>query len=244
MTNKLLVVFLMVGAVYCLVSSALMAQETAATSPAPVTPPDAVSGATAPAVASPAPTSSPDAVAGATAGRRSPNFLGLTVPMDSHRIAGYTAGGLLAAAGVIGAIRYLDLRARGHQYREENELDDECVGIIQHVWKGNQWLRWTHVGLVAAGESLYLYDAITGISLIPADGQVSAAGKLHGLTFIVHAALMASEIAVGCLMSDALSRGDHQQLNAYGLVHTGIGLAIPALIIGSGLAVDNGLGLP
>ncbi len=203
--------------------------------------PDAVSAATS--AAEPVlPQPSPDAVSAATQNGGpviQPNFLGKHITVNSHRLSGYTAGGLLAAAGVIGGIRFLEMEFRAHESRTgEEEFSSSCQGIVTDVWYGNQWLRWTHVGLLAAGESLYLYDGITGLSILPPKGSGTMAGKIHRTAFFIHAGLMAGEIGLGLLMSDALKRGAHEEMRFYGTVHTGIGIAIPVIIIGSGLFID------
>ncbi|MCX7023737.1 MAG: hypothetical protein NT080_03860 [Spirochaetes bacterium] len=188
------------------------------------------------------PEPAPDAVTGATerGGRvLQPKFFGMDVPVNVHRFSGYASGGLFAAAGIVGVVRYFDLKDRGHKFRTEDEFeDDECGGIIQNVWADGQWLRWTHVGLIVSGESLYLFDGITGLSLIPPDGSGTRAGLIHRTAFFVHAGLMAAEVVLGFLETDALSRGDHEMINAYGAAHAVIGVAIPVVIIGSGLTID------
>lgn len=196
-----------------------------------------------------APESETDAVSGATeSGGQplNPKFLGMNVSLSAHKATGYAAGGLFAAAGVIGGIRFIDLMNRSHEYRTDGEGDggDEdgnspyCKSVIQNEWASGQELRWTHVGLLAAGESLYLFDALTGLSLIRKDGTTTRAGKIHRNAFFVHAGLMLTELVLGFLETDALQRGDHEMIRTYGEVHTGIGVAIPVVIIGSGLAID------
>jgi len=203
--------------------------------------PDAVSAATA-AVEPVIPAPVPDAVSGATENGGTviqPNFLGKDVSVSSHKLSGYTAGGLLAAAGIIGGIRFLEMESRAHRFRaDEEQFSASCPGIVTETWQVNQWLRWTHVGLLAAGESLYLYDGITGLSILPPDGSGTTAGRIHRIAFFIHAGLMMGEVALGFLTSDALKRGAHEELRAYGAVHAGIGVAIPVVIIGSGLVID------
>lgn len=212
-------------------------------------PSDAVSGATIDASGTDNATengNNPDTVSGATAqgGKAlNPNFLGLNVSVNAHKATGYAAGGLFAAAGVVGGIRFLDLMDRSHEYRtdgegEDDEFTDACRGIIQDEWAKGQALRWTHVGLIGAGESLYLFDAVTGMSMIKKGVPATRAGKIHRTAFFVHAGLMVAEMVLGFLETDALQRGDHEMIIAYGAAHTGIGVAIPVIIIGSGLAID------
>ncbi len=188
----------------------------------------------------------PDAVSGATAqgGRAlSPNFLGLDVSVNAHKATGYAAGGLFLAAGVVGGIRFFDLMNRSHEYRTDGEGEDDeftaaCRGVIRTEWADGQTLRWMHVGLIGAGESLYLFDAVTGMSMIKKGTPPTRAGRIHRTAFFVHAGLMVAEMVLGFLTTDALQRGDHEMIIKLGAAHTGIGVAIPAVILGSGLAID------
>ncbi len=201
-------------------------------------PADAVSSATGEAPA--------DAVSGATASLGvplQPKFLGMNVSVNAHKITGYAAGGLFVAAGVVGAVRFLDLQSRAHAFREgedsfDDSFDSKCPGIITQEWKKGQELRWTHVGLLIGAESLYLFDGVTGMSMM--GKSKSGAGKIHRNAFFVHAGLMLAEIVLGFMETDALQKGDHERLITYGAIHTGIGIAIPLVILGSGLAVDLG----
>ena len=72
--------------------------------------------------------------------------------------------------------------------------------------------------------------------LLPLDG--TAPWSIENTARRALGLLAAGEITLGFLMSDALKRGVHEELTFYGAVHTGIGIAIPALIIGSGLVID------
>ncbi len=190
----------------------------------------------------------PDAESGATPGGGKPlkpDFLGIPSSVNAHRITGYTAGGLLLAGGIVGAVRFLDLKERSHARREDGEdgeggdgYDDECKAIIHEEWADGQALRWTHVGLVATGEALYLYDAATGMSMMRRNATPSRAAKIHRNAFFVHAGLMAADVILGFLLTNALDKGEHGQVVAYGAAHASIGVAIPLVIIGSGLAVD------
>lgn len=220
---------------------------------------DAVSGASIPEESNPDAQSpalglpadgSTDATSGATPAGGTPlqpSILGKDVSLASHRVAGYASGGLLLAAGAIGVWRYLDLRNDGHTYRDAADAvsgaslsgsDDECKEAIHNAWADNQALRWAHVGLVVSGESLYLYDAATGISLMGKNKTPSTAGKIHRFAFFAHAGLMVADIVTGILLTSALDRGNHDQVVALGGTHAGIGIAIPLVILGSGVAAD------
>jgi hypothetical protein len=184
----------------------------------------------------------PDAVSGATPGGVSsprPDFFGKEVSLTAHRRAGYVAGGLLAAAGAVGVYHFLDLRRAGHAHRDGEESEQDCKDIIHDEWARAQALRWTHVGLVASGESLYLFNAVTGISLMRRGGTLTRAATIHRNAFFVHAGLMVADVITGILLTNALRSGDHDGAVTMGGVHAAIGVTIPLVIIGSGLVADN-----
>ncbi len=206
------------------------------------------------AAGAPAPsTSTVDAASGATPGvisdagngpsPRDGSFLGFPSKAAYHRAAGWTSAGLLMAAGVVGAIRAYDLMSAGHDYRDahgigEDQIGPICYDEIASLWRADQTLRWTHVGLLIAGETVYLGNAITGISMLSRDtpGVVSRS-DLHRYAFFIHAGLMASEVILGFVTSDALSRGDHELVSSLGVAHAAIGLTIPLVVIGSGIII-------
>lgn len=171
-------------------------------------------------------------------------FLFFKSKTEYHRFSGWTSSGLLLAAGVVGAIRAYDLMSSGHEYRDANSISEGqisalCADEINSLWSADQALRWAHIGLLISGETLYLGNAITGISMISSDqpGTISRS-RLHRYSFFTHAALMATEIVLGFFTTDALSRGDHGAVVRLGVAHASIGLAIPLVMIGSGLIVD------
>ena len=198
--------------------------------------PEAVSGAT----------ESADAGSAASAGApgKGGGFLGFKSKVDYHRAAGWTSSGLLLAAGVVGAVRAYDLMDAAHDYRDamgitEDTMDPVCYDMIRDLWSGDQALRWTHVSLLAAGETLYLGNAITGMSMArkAKPGQVSKS-DIHRWAFFTHAALMASEIVMGLFTTDALKRGDHETVANLGRAHAAVGLAIPLVMIGAGIVIE------
>ncbi len=198
--------------------------------------PDSVSGAT----------EAADAGSAASGGAptRSGGFLGFKSKVDYHRAAGWTSSGLLLAAGVVGAVRAYDLMSTAHAFRDENfitedTMDPVCYEMIRDLWSGDQALRWTHVSLLVAGETLYLGNAFTGMSMArkAKPGQVSKS-DIHRYAFFTHAALMASEIVMGLFTTDALKRGDHETVANLGRAHAAVGLAIPLVMIGAGIVIE------
>ena len=212
---------------------------------APLAGTDASSGATTEAPADPA---QPDAVSAATGHGQGSRFLGFPSKTAFHKFAGWTSGGLLLAAGVVGGIRAYDLMNSGHDYRdaqgitEEDQIGAQCTGEISSLWgdSAGQALRWTHVGLLAAGESLYLANAITGIGFMEPLEPGLSSRRIHRYAFFGHAFLMAAEATLGFLTTDALRRGDHEAVTKLGVAHAGVGFAIPVLILGAGAVIELG----
>jgi hypothetical protein len=169
-------------------------------------------------------------------------FLFFPSKVAFHEFAGFTSTALFVAAGVLGGIHIIDLMNAGHAYRDSIGWDEDTgnpavrSAEITKLWGEQSSLRWWHVGLVAAGETLYLSDALTGVSMFTA----SSSGKLtkhdiHRYAFFVHGGLMISEIVLGILVSDALRRGDHDAVIGYGIAHGAVGIAIPLVMLGAGL---------
>jgi hypothetical protein len=131
----------------------------------------------------------------------------------------------------------------GHAYRDANNIDEDqissaCSAKINEVWKADQTLRYVHVGLLVTGESLYLADAATGVSWIDRSRPAPLRAKLHRWAFYGHAALMAAEIVLGFVTTDALARGDHELVSSLGVAHAAIGIAIPVLIGAAGVVQE------
>jgi len=169
-------------------------------------------------------------------------FLFFPSKVAFHEVAGFTSTALFVAAGVLGGIHIIDLMNAGHAYRDSIGWDEDTgnpavrSAEITKLWGEQSSLRWWHVGLVAAGETLYLSDALTGVSMF----TDSTPGKLtkhdiHRYAFFVHGGLMISEIVLGILVSDALRRGDHDAVIGYGIAHGAVGIAIPVVMLGAGL---------
>lgn len=193
-----------------------------------------------------------DAVAGATAEADStvaggtvpaPTFFGFKNRTEFHRASGWTSAGLLLAAGAVGAYRALDMQAVAHAYRDdlgidEDEIGSQCAAEIQSAWSANQAIRWTHVGLLAAGESVYLMDAITGIGFMGPGRPGISKYDLHRWAFFTHGGLMMAEVVLGFITTDALKNGDHELVSSLGVAHAAIGLAIPTVMIAAGAVMD------
>jgi len=171
----------------------------------------------------------------------SERILGFADATAFHRAAGWGSTGLFLAAGAVGIARALDLQRAGHAYRdslgmsEEDQISPLCSAEIAGLWRADQTLRRVHVGLLSAGEALYIADAVTGIAAIDPSGLTSDRSKLHRWAFFGHAALMAAEIVLGFITTDAFSRGDHELVASLGVAHAAIGIAIPVVIVGAGL---------
>ena len=113
------------------------------------------------------------------------------------------------------------------------------IGLVVALWPFTTGLVGANANLANSNRELdYRVDAATGISLMKKGGTPSRAGRIHRDAFFVHAGLMAADVVLGFLLTNALSRGSHGEVVGYGAAHAGIGLAIPVVILGSGLAVD------
>jgi hypothetical protein len=128
-----------------------------------------------------------------------------------------------------------------HDYRDielitEETMGSQCVAKIQEVWGSDleQTLRWTHVGLLVAGESLYLANAVTGIGFIGPDRPGISKSKLHRWGFFIHGGLMMAEATMGFFTTEALRAGNHELVSTLGVAHAAVGFTIPIVIIASG----------
>jgi hypothetical protein len=128
-----------------------------------------------------------------------------------------------------------------HLYRDSigfAEGSNEALRIaeIEKVWGEGSALRWWHVGLVISGETLYLGDALTGISMFttPQPGKLTK-HDIHRYAFFTHAALMAAQIGLGFAETYALSTGQHDLMIGLGAAHVVIGFAVPVVMLSAGL---------
>jgi len=173
------------------------------------------------------------------------SFLDFPGKMNYHMVAGWGSTGLLFAAGALGAVRALDLMNRGHEIRDNLGIDEDNSSAIAAqlgpLWESGQALRWLHVGFLAAGETLYLGNAVTGLSMKLPKGERTLASDIHLVSFFTHAALMASQIIIGVMTTDALKRGDHDAHQGLVTAHAAIGVAIPLVMAGAGWAATADL---
>ncbi len=170
-------------------------------------------------------------------------FLGFQSKTAFHRFSGWMSGGLLLAAGVVGGIHALDMINQAHAYRDGLEEFDPatCGPIVASVYgsSSSQALRWTHVGLLAAGESFYIANGITGSSFMGKLEPGWNAPRIHRYAFFAHLGLMVAEGVIGFLMSDAMQSQDHEVFSELAMVHAGIGIAIPVVILGAGIIMKD-----
>jgi hypothetical protein len=187
--------------------------------------------------------------AGSAAVPAAPTFLGFKSKEGFHRFSGWASGGLLLAAGVVGAVHAYDMWSTAHAYRDSLGIDEfdptRCPPEISKVYNSptEQALRWTHIGLLAAGGSFYIANAVTGTSFMGRLGPGWTKAKIHRYAFFTHAALMASEAVMGYFSSQALSSGDHETFSNLLVAHAGVGIAIPVVILGAGTLMDPGIRL-
>ena len=185
------------------------------------------------------------AEAGAPAAEPAPaassSFLGFPNKTTFHAVTGFTSSALFLGAGVMGVWHFLNMMSAGHQLRDTNgwtEGSPESVraSYVEQAWASDSDIRWWHVGFLIAGETLYLGDAITGISMMThrQPGKVSK-HDIHRWAFFTHAALMVAQVGLGFAETYALSTGQHDLMIGLGATHAVIGLAIPAVMIGAGL---------
>ncbi len=187
---------------------------------------------------------SPDVVASATPPASS-RFLGFESKESFHRFSGWASGGILLAAGIVGGIHAYDMMSKAHDYRDAHGIDEFDTGLckdeIAAVYNDptEKALRWTHVGLLAAGESFYVANALTGVSFMAPLEPGWNKARIHRYAFFVHAGLMATEAVLGYFSSDALQRGDHEAFMGLLEAHAVIGVTIPVVILGAGAIMGS-----
>jgi hypothetical protein len=192
-----------------------------------------------------------DATTGATSdeaaeGQGPSTFLGFKSKTAFHMASGYTSSALFLGAGIVGAVQWGTLMQASHDYRDDNHIEEDdisalCASYIADLRDDplHSALRWTHVGLLSAGEVLYLADAITGLSMLTKDRPGLTPQDIHRYAFFTHGALMISEIVLGILSSTFLDLGDHWSIVGVGIAHTAVGIAIPAVMLGAGIYINS-----
>jgi hypothetical protein len=171
----------------------------------------------------------------------SQSFLFFPNKATFHAVTGFTSSALFLGAGIMGVWHFVNMMNAGHTLRDQINFQDGSpesvrIPLVEQAWGSDSDIRWWHVGFLIAGETLYLGDAITGISMM----TKSQPGKLskhdiHRYAFFTHAALMVAQIGLGFAETYALSTGQHDLMIGLGATHAVIGLAIPAIMIGAGL---------
>lgn len=194
------------------------------------------------------PAAAADAVSAATSAPGSPNapeaFLGFESKEAFHRFSGWSSGGVLLAAGIVGAVHAYDMMSAAHAYRDAQGIERYdtglCTAEIEAVYNDptEQALRWTHVGLLGVGETLYLANAVTGSGFMQSLSPGWSRAKIHRYAFFTHAGLMAAEGVMGYFTSEALARGDHATFRVLLTAHAGVGIAIPVVILAAGAIMD------
>jgi hypothetical protein len=191
-----------------------------------------------------APPASSEAAASATAAAApapSQGFLFFPSKVSFHAVTGFTSSALFLGAGVIGVVHFVDMMNEGHILRDqinfqEGSPESQRIPLVEQAWGSDSALRWWHVGFIVAGETLYIGDAVTGISMMTKQqpGKLSK-HDIHRDAFFVHLTLMAAQIGLGLAETYALSTGQHDLMIGLGAAHAAIGLAIPVVMIGAGL---------
>jgi hypothetical protein len=190
-----------------------------------------------------------DATTGATTtegGQAPSTFLGFKSKVAFHMATGYASSALFLGAGVVGAVQWGTLMQASHEYRDlmgidEDQISAQCAAYIANIRDDplHSALRWTHVGLLSAGEVLYLADAITGIGMLTKDRPGLTPQDVHRYAFFTHGALMISELVLGIASSTFLDLGDHWSIVGVGIAHTAIGVAIPVVMLGAGIYINS-----
>ena len=171
----------------------------------------------------------------------STSFLGFPNKATFHAVTGFTSSALFLGAGALGVWHFVNMMNAGHQLRDANgwtEGSPESIraGYVEQAWGSDSDIRWWHVGFLIAGETLYLGDAITGISMMtPQQPGKFSKHDIHRYAFFIHSALMVAQIGLGFAETYALSTGQHDLMIGLGATHAVIGLAIPTIMIGAGL---------
>jgi hypothetical protein len=184
--------------------------------------------------------------AGDAAGAAPSTFLGFKSKTAFHKATGYTSSALFLGAGIVGAVQWGTLIQESHQYRDKNGIGEDDISTLCAAYIAglrddplHSALRWTHVGLMVAGEALYLADAITGLSMLTKDRPGLTPQDIHRYAFFTHGALMISELVLGIASSAFLDLGEHESIVGVGIAHTAIGVAIPVVMLSAGIYINT-----
>jgi hypothetical protein len=184
--------------------------------------------------------------AGDSTGAAPSRFLGFKSKVAFHMTTGYASSALFLGAGVVGAVQWGTLMYASHEERDRLGIDEDDISVQCATFIANlrddplhSALRWTHVGLLSAGEALYLADAITGIGMLTKDRPGLTPQDVHRYAFFTHGALMISELVLGIASSAFLDLGDHWSIVGVGIAHTAIGVAIPVVMLGAGIYINS-----
>jgi hypothetical protein len=193
-----------------------------------------------------------DATSGATtpaadAGGRPTTFLGFKSKVAFHMASGYTSTALFLGAGIVGAVQWGTLMAASHDYRDAMGIDEDTMSTVcrdyiislREPGTLNDTLRWVHVGLMSAAETLYLADAATGLSMLTKDRPGLTPQDIHRYAFFTHGALMITEIIMGIASTTFLNYGNHWSIIGFGIAHTAIGVAIPVVMLSAGIYINS-----
>jgi hypothetical protein len=161
-----------------------------------------------------------------------------------HKAFAFTTAGLLLAADGMGLYHFLQLQNRGHEIRDEIGFSESSsdktpqTNGVQEVWRDDrsQTERAIHTGLIALGSLSYATTATIELTMPRTSKSTSriTSTKLHRSIFFIHAALMAANIGLGIVESNALSKGNHDVVQGTGIAHLVVGFSIPVLMIGAG----------
>ncbi len=166
--------------------------------------------------------------------------------MQVHKTLAFTTAGLLLLSDAVGTWHFLDLRNRGHQFRdsigfnEDSPLTPEQTNQIKNEWgtSSSQALRVLHGALITASSLCYTATATIELSMprMSKNPLAYSDTHIHRDLFILHATLMAANIGLGFAESKALSAGNHNLVQGLGITHMVIGFSAPVVMYASGLA--------
>jgi hypothetical protein len=166
--------------------------------------------------------------------------------VTAHKTLAFTTGGLLLAAGGLGAWHFLEMQRISHRYRDRIGFDEEAVDLtpqineIRAVWSrsDSQAFRVAHAALIVSAVATYSATAAIELSWPDIDKSPSKWNNtaVHRRIFWLHATMMVANAGLGFAESWALSRGNHELVTGLGIAHLAIGFSVPVVMFASGLA--------